>query len=160
MIGTNSIKKKAKGEMNQPVSVPYQKKVRGKEGRVLVENFEWSGWVTVRDKRIWVNVVVPAGFFYDGASIPSLIGLLWRIIGHPLDPEFEAAAVVHDYLYSDLNKKIGPDVSREVADIIFLTILFENGVGETKRGIMYQAVRKFGWMGYGSPAVIIPEYTK
>jgi hypothetical protein len=36
---------------------------------------------------------IPNGFVTDGASIP---GLFWLTVGHPFDPAFICAAVIHD----------------------------------------------------------------
>ena len=42
-------------------------------------------------------LLVKEGFVFDGASIPRW---LWSIIGNPFDPNWCAAALIHDALYS------------------------------------------------------------
>ena len=42
-------------------------------------------------------LLVKAGFIFDGASIPRW---LWSVIGNPFDPNWTAAALIHDSLYA------------------------------------------------------------
>ena len=81
------------------------------------------------------GITVPAGFEYDGASIPRSC---WSIIGSPFAPEFMTAAVFHDWLYYTHT------LNREDADQVLYDLLRENGVGSVKAGIIHRAVRMFG----------------
>jgi hypothetical protein len=81
------------------------------------------------------QVLVPAGFEFDGASIPPI---LWPIIGNPFDPKFCRAALLHDWLYSSHL------IDRRAADKAFLAALIEDGVNEWRAQAMYSAVRAGG----------------
>jgi hypothetical protein len=83
------------------------------------------------------EIVVPAGFFTDFASIPRVARVF--ITGHGKD---RWAAVVHDYLYSILA------YDRKTADKVFLEAMEVSGVSFIKRRVMYRAVRTGGWMFY------------
>lgn len=78
---------------------------------------------------------IPAGFIFDGASIPRIA---WRGIGHPFMQEFREAALVHDFGY---DTAIFP---RDVADAMLRDHLVANGVSKFKAGLMYAAVRTGG----------------
>ena len=82
-----------------------------------------------------VTLTVPAGFEFDGASIPPPV---WPIIGSPFDPRFVRAALLHDWAYS--SHLIG----RKTADVAFRDILIADGVGEWRAELMYRAVRLAG----------------
>jgi len=77
--------------------------------------------------------VVPAGFVFNGASVPRA---LWSV----LDPAGEAfeAACVHDYLYQTTLR------SKEYADRAFHDILIAYGVDRAKAYLAYRMVRRFG----------------
>lgn len=81
---------------------------------------------------------VPAGFKTDFASVPRVF---WNIIP-PTSPKYSRAAVLHDWFYANHN------VSRKDADGLFRRIMRESGVGKLKRGIMWLAVRAFGWTAW------------
>lgn len=81
--------------------------------------------------------VVPAGFVFDGASVPQM---LWSFLD-PAGEAFEAAAV-HDYLYETSLK------TKEFADKSFKMMLLLYGVNERKAEIAYRAVRRFGKGSY------------
>lgn len=82
-----------------------------------------------------LNVVVPPGFDYDGASIPRAA---WSIIGSPFDPAFMAPALAHDRLYHTHK------FDRPIADALLRELLIDNGVSRTRAAIIYRAVRMFG----------------
>jgi hypothetical protein len=82
-----------------------------------------------------MSIAVPAGFEFDGASIPPLA---WPIIGSPFDPRFVRAALLHDWIYSS---HLMP---RKEADIAFRDILLADGVGDWRAELMYRAVRLAG----------------
>jgi hypothetical protein len=72
-------------------------------------------------------ITVPAGFQFDGASIPvSAMGM----IGWP----GVRAACLHDYLLEQ------PDWRREEADTVFREALAACGVPDTVAGVMWAAV--------------------
>ncbi len=80
------------------------------------------------------QVRVPKGFVSDYATIPRF---LWSIF--PPHGYSRKAAVVHDFLYTC------PDCPRVIADAVFLSAMRECGVPPWRRGLMYAAVRLFGW---------------
>lgn len=86
-------------------------------------------------------VVVPAGFRTDYASVPRL-PVAYLLFGGVA----EEAAVVHDYLYTNLVD----GVTREQADNVFAEALKVLGVPSWRRGPMWAAVRAFGKKHWGS----------
>jgi hypothetical protein len=80
-------------------------------------------------------ITVPSGFVTDGASIPKIF---WSILS-PFGDYF-AAAVIHDYLYSNNNDKF----SRLQADLIFKEAMFNLGVPWYRREVIFRAVHSFG----------------
>lgn len=85
------------------------------------------------------RMVVPAGFETDLASAPRLV---WAIV--PPIGRYQRAAVVHDWLYS----RLGPAVSRRLADAVFLDAMAAEGVAAWRRWLMWTAVRVAGWRSF------------
>lgn len=83
------------------------------------------------------EIVVPEGFKTDFASVPR-IPVAYLLTGDTAN----AAAVVHDYLYS--TKKL----PRRIADAVFLEAMAVSGVPWWRRRMMHLAVRAFGWRAY------------
>lgn len=80
------------------------------------------------------SITIPAGFEFDGASIPRMF---WRV-EQPIDGRYITAFCVHDYLYST------HQVSRKNADKILYSLLREAEMGWWKAKAIYRAVRIFG----------------
>lgn len=99
---------------------------------VLTRDFTFEGWN--------VKVTVPAGFRYDGASVPRL--LWWWI--PPFDPRIFRAATIHDQLYWEQTTE------RAIADAIFLSIMALDGMPRLKRWAAYLGVRLGGWRPWGA----------
>lgn len=78
------------------------------------------------------NVVVPAGYITDFASVPRapVAYFLAGNVGH-------RAAVVHDYLIDS------DEVDRDLADLVFKEALEATGVGWTVRNAMYLVVQGY-----------------
>ena len=113
----------------QPVRFIHTEYKR-KPGYLLLSDFcvEWN------DKL----VTVPAGFGYNGASIPKA---LFQIMGTPFNPRYMEASCVHDWLYyTHLLKR------RTEADRLFRSMLLESGVNKTIANNLFQAVYVFGGM--------------
>lgn len=94
---------------------------------------------------IWqgsLGVFVPVGFETDLASLPPFVRPFIDRNGKTRRP-----AIIHDYLYQTA---IHTGVSRKNADLTFLDAMKFEGVGLTKRALIYRAVRMFGWMFYQS----------
>jgi hypothetical protein len=89
-----------------------------------------------KEKRL-VQITIPAGFRYDGASIPPLA---WQLTYTPFHPKMMLPAGVHDYFYRM------PIIDRATADSLLYSMLLDNGVSKEKAEIMYRAVR-FGGRG-------------
>lgn len=86
-------------------------------------------------------IEVPAGFLFDGASIPRLA---WTIIGvTPYDNKIIHAAVIHDWLYSTRS------LSRKLSDVVFKRIMKSEGrLRRTSIFIIHRAVRAGGRRAY------------
>lgn len=84
------------------------------------------------------RIVVPAGFEWDGGSVPRIF---WNLV----DPWGKAskAYLLHDWLYHT------QDRSRLVSDAILMEAMEVLGVNFFKRKIVFRAVRIGGWMAWG-----------
>lgn len=83
-----------------------------------------------------VGTIVPAGFQFDGASIPRPF---WPILS-PFDPRALRASLLHDFEY-----RRGPLVPRKFADVKFRRRLIEDGISRPVAWAMYLAVRAGAW---------------
>jgi hypothetical protein len=101
----------------------------------------------LHDPLVYVSAVyggtltIPAGFKTDLASIPRG---LWNVL--PQVGRYDAAAVVHDYLY-----QMPLGVDRSEADAILLEAMGVLKVGWWTRTVIYSAVRVGGgkiWANY------------
>lgn len=100
------------------------------------------------------DIIVPAGFRTDFASVPRLV---WNII--PPYGRHGKAAVVHDYLYS-LRGHLpnGQRYTRAECDSIFREAMDQLAVRWTRRQTMWLAVRAFGWRAWShAPRGINPQ---
>jgi hypothetical protein len=82
------------------------------------------------------QLVVPAGAYTDGASIPR--PFRW-LVGQPFWPPFWKGTLLHDMMY---RKQIA---SQKTADLLLRELLRQNGVGRLRRGLMWAALRLAGW---------------
>ena len=80
-----------------------------------------------------------SGLITDGCSVPRF---LWWFIGCPFVGKYVGSAILHDALYAS------HILSRKEADILFLEMLNDNGVGWVKRKLMYYGVRYFASSAY------------
>ena len=112
----------------QPLIV---KKLNGRKWEVMREFEYYVDWEGKKDL-----IKVPKGFITDFASVPRLF---WIIL--PPDGKYTQAAVLHDYLYST------PRLRKE-SDRIFKNAMKVLGVPMWKYGIMFSAVRMFGWIPF------------
>lgn len=102
----------------------------GKQGRYLTER-PFSFDIGVKGSGL--TITIPAGFSTDLASVPRW---LWWLVA-PHDPQYAAAAVLHDFLCS----WDGFDLM--TAHAIFLDALLILGVDRWKATAMYLAVVTF-----------------
>jgi len=101
--------------------------VDGSDRKVLTDPLAYESEVAGR------IFVVPTGFQTDLASVPRL-PLAYLLFGGVGD----AAAVVHDYLYST------QQVSRKMADDVLTEAMKVSGVAGWRRFPMWLGVRLFG----------------
>ncbi len=87
------------------------------------------------------SVTIPAGYQYDGASIPLLF---WEPIGTPFHPAFMPAALPHDRGYDT------HEYDKEWFDELFYRVLIETGVSHIKAKLMFDAVHVFGHSHWGN----------
>lgn len=78
---------------------------------------------------------VPAGFHYDGASIPRQA---WSIIGHPFTGAFIRPAALHDWYC------VHKSIQSSAAHRLLYDGLRSEGVGWFRAQLMYRAVQVFG----------------
>jgi hypothetical protein len=83
------------------------------------------------------DIVVPVGFYSDGASVPRIF---WRIF--PPFGQYWRAALLHDYLYYS-NK-----FSRAKCDKYFYEAMRKCGVSRLKARTIYLSVRAGGSLTY------------
>lgn len=101
--------------------------------RKLLEDVVYHvGGVDSKDK-----IVVPAGFVWDGGSVPRIF---WNLV----DPWGSAskAYLLHDWLYATQQR------SRLVSDAILMEAMEVLGVSWWKRNLIYKGVRiggMFAW---------------
>lgn len=113
----------------RPVIAPYDK-----DEYVLEQGFKFV------DERLKLHITIPAGFKFDGASIPRA---MWTTTGSPFMPTYLGPALIHDVLYGN-HMDDNREVSRKEADIIFKKLLRRNGVSKYQTWKMFRAVRMFG----------------
>ncbi len=87
------------------------------------------------------SVTVPAGYQYDGASIPEAF---WIEIGTPFHPSFMPASLPHDRGYDT------HEHPKEWFDDLFFRILIASGVSQVKAKLMFDAVHIFGYSHWSS----------
>ena len=87
-----------------------------------------DGWVTVKEIE-FKDVIVPRGYYSNGANIPRL---LWRLIP-PNDPSVFPAVVVHDYLCDKEDYKKADDYMED--------ILIKSEVPKWKRKSIVSSIR-------------------
>lgn len=80
-------------------------------------------------------IIVPAGFEFDGASIPDFA---WSVVGHPFLRGYRRSAAIHDYLC-----RTKPFNSKRVHEIFYET-LADDDVEWWRRKTLYNAVARFG----------------
>lgn len=85
------------------------------------------------------SFVVPAGFKTDFASIPRV---LWNLL--PPVGRYDAAAVLHDYLYQ--RPSGAPKVTRSIADHVLLEAMDTLRVILPARVAIFAGVRLGGWL--------------
>ena len=98
---------------------------------VLLENFQMTLHPIVGTK---IEIFIPAGFWWDGASVP--FPARW-LIGDPFQDEFIVPSLIHDW-YCDNTKTT---IARTLADAVFWELLRIERVPRWKRFAMWFGVR-------------------
>lgn len=93
--------------------------------------------------------VVPKGFTTDGASIPK--AGQWLTGWEPWEPPQRWAAIVHDFLYCS------PEVSKLLADRVFLGVLASEGASRWRQYVMFVAVVFGGWPAWQADQLTGPQ---
>ena len=99
------------------------------------------------------EIHVPGGFEFDGSSTPKVF---WSL-APPMTGKHTHASLLHDWLYVD--KRIWSQIadsdqfgskpcSRELADLIFLQVMYEDGVERDLAETMWGAVKNHGWRAW------------
>lgn len=101
----------------------------------------------LKESLVYNDIVVPAGFIYDGASVPALITNILPKIGY----KYDRASCLHDWLYAtaDIHK-----ISRKDCDEIFYEAMLSDKVNKNLARLIYWAVRGFGAKHYGGGVCI------
>jgi len=96
-----------------------------------------SPWVVIADGK---RFEIPAGFIFDGSSIPRL---LWWLFPPGYTPAWEAACF-HDWCYAFAYR----DVSKAFADDALRDIMTKQGAAPWVARLFHVAVSKFGRGGW------------
>jgi hypothetical protein len=124
-----------------PTHVNYD--VISKNKFILKENYNcvWS-YKDNSGERKTVDLVIPAGYEWDGASIPRI---LWTAWGYYPAGIMLSSSLTHDYLYTNRQDILGHEITRLHADGLFYLDIVSKQV-EPKIAIkMYRGIRLFGW---------------
>lgn len=123
-----------------PRDYPARHLEKNTDKRVLTQDFIVK---IIKDDNLEIVICVPKGYVTDGASIPRFFHRIY----HPFTTESYWAAVVHDYLYSDLYFKF----SKEFADNVLREMIKRDGGSWFMQKAFYRAVRLNvrggGWYG-------------
>lgn len=123
----------------------------------LVEPFTYE-WQDEKSWEWW-RITIPAGYPFDGASVPRIC---WTLTGLLPTGVHLGAAAVHDYGYQRRGRLLRGEVERQcgrtgpweaiavawedrkIWDDIFLRIMQDAGETPWKAWVMHRAVRLFG----------------
>ena len=110
-------------------------------------------WQTV-EPLIWDGgrdeIVVPAGFICNGASVPAVFAFVLPKAGE----RYDRAACLHDFLYA--TRKF----DRKKCDEIFYEAMKFDKVAKWKAWIIHKSVRVFGSRAYANHKALDPEKIK
>jgi hypothetical protein len=107
-------------------------------GDVILEELGNGSWKLQDDfsyEDDYIQVTIKSNFITDGASIPKLF---WSIIGNPLENDLLKPAIIHDGLYTLMQKP------RLECDKLLREMLLFNGTSKVKSYFIYYVVRLFG----------------
>lgn len=106
---------------------------------------EQSYSFTFMYKNVSYELTIPAGYIWDGATIPR-IG--WTIVGLTPFGIHDEATLIHDYLYEFEGEfdEIKPHISRKFVDDMFLTKLAALGYKRWQLVVINFFVRVGGFL--------------
>ena len=84
---------------------------------------------------------IPAGFVFDGASVPRFF---WRLFGHPYDKHHVRGSLRHDYAYEQ------GLIPRAQADRQYREDIIEDGMPRAFAWLEWLGVRLGGWRHYNN----------
>ena len=96
-------------------------------------------------------MIIPKGFVYDGASIPSILTNILPRFGY----KYDRASCLHDWLYAATNTH---NYNRKECDKVFYEAMLSDKVNKNLAKLIYLAVRVFGSKYYGGNIVIRDSY--
>lgn len=112
-----------------------------------------GGMYVLHTDYTYEGFTVPAGFEYDGASVPRL---LWTLIGLLPDGLHRPAALIHDYLYSQGGQATRYNLpftyDRDYADRMFRRMLIDLDIMTWRTTLMYWGVHFFAKGRFGKNA--------
>ena len=103
---------------------------------------DWSFFID--DKPIWI----PKDYYYDGASIPRLF---WSVIGSPFEPDLQAPALAHDWLY------LTHLTDRATADETIFQLMTQATINTIRTHLIWGAVRGFASFAWTNNAKDVAE---
>ena len=110
-------------------------------------------WQTV-ESLVWNDetneIIAPAGFIYDGASVPRIFTNIFPKSGS----RYDRAACLHDFLYATRM------FNRKKCDEIFLEAMKFDKMTKWKAWVIYKSVRLFGNKAYSAHKALDPSKIK
>jgi hypothetical protein len=85
---------------------------------------------------------MPAGFEYNGASVPRLLWWLYP----PLGDDYDRAVCLHDFLYRYAERF--PGMTRGTADALFLEAMEADSFRPSGRRTVHAGTRVGGWWAW------------
>lgn len=96
---------------------------------------------------MWIDMIIPAGFSSDGASIPRTL----RVFINEYNPKWLFAAICHDYIYRT------QFMPRVIADNIFRLILRQTAWAIYSY-LFFKWVRVWWWIAWFANSYKLEEY--
>lgn len=95
-------------------------------------------------KGSFYHLTIPAGYKWDGATIPRLG---WTIVGLTPFGIHDEATLIHDYLYEFEGEfdEVKPHITREFVDAMFIAKLKELGYKRWQLKVINFFIRVFGF---------------
>lgn len=109
-------------------------------------NPEGEPWVRLVEQYEQAGICVPAGYCYDGGSIPRFA---WSVIGLSPFGIILGAATIHDWAYCNAGWVSEDDwIPKRVADKVFYDLMLKADIKRHRAFLAYWAVKLFGRYSY------------